>query len=218
MKSAIREEGFAIIPGVLCAEEARALIPLLPVLQSAAGTRNLLDLPWTRGLASDPRFVALVEDALDGPAIPVRAILFDKSPVANWNLGWHQDKKIAVKRRVEVAGYSAWSEKEGIIHCQAPAELLEACVAVRIHLDDCGAENGPLRVLPGSHRHGILAQIDPGQCAAPVDCLVRAGDVILMKPLVLHASSKASSPDHRRVIHIEYCGAPLPGGLEWAYA
>jgi len=36
-----------------------------------------------------------------------------------------------------------------------------------------------------------------------------------MCPLILHASSKAVSPSHRRVIHIEYAGAELPGGLEW---
>jgi len=32
---------------------------------------------------------------------------------------------------------------------------------------------------------------------------------------VLHASSPAKSPSHRRVIHIEYASGTLPEGLRW---
>lgn len=211
------EEGFAVVPGVFDPDEIEALLGLLPALDSAAGTRNLLGHRWCRYLASDPRIRRLVEAEIGRSAVPIRGILFDKSPDANWNLGWHQDKKIAVKRRVDASGYFAWSEKEGVVHCQAPRDLLEQCLAVRIHLDPCGLDNGPLRVIPGSHRFGVLKSVEQEKFKEPVTCVCEAGDAILMKPLTLHASSKAESPRHRRVIHIEYCAADLPTGLEWAY-
>ena len=39
-----------------------------------------------------------------------------------------------------------------------PAIILEQMLAARLHLDHCGPENGPLRVLPGTHRHGRIAE------------------------------------------------------------
>src|SRR5262249_14861156 len=90
-------------------------------------------------------------------------------------------------------------------------------VAVRVHLDECGADNGPLRVLPGSHRHGWLDEdIDDWKREVKeVVCTCSRGGIVVMCPLTLHASSKAKSPSHRRVIHIECANAELPGGLVW---
>ena len=130
-------------------------------------------------------------------------------------LGFHQDRKIAVKQRIDTEGYSAWSEKDGITHCQPPVEVLERCLAVRIHLDDCCPDNGPLRVVPASHLNGLNPlESDSTQ----ITLTAKIGDVILMKPLVYHASSKSNSPSHRRVIHIEFSSAKLANGLEWAFA
>lgn len=39
---------------------------------------------------------------------------------------------------------------------------------------------------------------------AAVDCTVPAGGVAAMRPLIVHASSKAESDLPRRVLHIEY--------------
>jgi ectoine hydroxylase-related dioxygenase (phytanoyl-CoA dioxygenase family) len=90
-------------------------------------------------------------------------------------------------------------------------------LAVRVHLDDCGPDNGPLRVLAGSHRFGRFNAPSPEKRDGleEVVCTVGAGGVVLMRPLILHASSAATTPKHRRVIHIEYAATPLPGGLEW---
>jgi ectoine hydroxylase-related dioxygenase (phytanoyl-CoA dioxygenase family) len=91
-------------------------------------------------------------------------------------------------------------------------------VSLRIHLDGCGPDNGPLRVLPGSHRHGKLDddEIERWRLTTEeVSCCVSRGDVLVLKPLLLHASSSAKSPSHRRVIHIEYACGPLPEGLRW---
>jgi ectoine hydroxylase-related dioxygenase (phytanoyl-CoA dioxygenase family) len=80
-------------------------------------------------------------------------------------------------------------------------------VALRVHLDDSTPTNGPLRVLPRTHLHGILNQDAirrAVETVSPVTCTVAAGGVVAMSPLVLHASSKARTPEPRRVLHVEY--------------
>jgi ectoine hydroxylase-related dioxygenase (phytanoyl-CoA dioxygenase family) len=154
-----------------------------------------------------------------GPgAFPVRALFFDKLPRANWSVPWHQDFTIAVAERVEVPDFAGWSVKEGVIHVQAPAGILEKMVTLRLHLDDCDEENGALRVIRGSHRHGKLADADVErwkETGEVVTCAVPKGGVLLMRPLLLHASSPAKRPCHRRVLHLEYAAEPLPPGLRW---
>lgn len=147
----------------------------------------------------------------------VRAVFFDKIVDANWSLGWHQDSVIAVQDRRDVADFVGWSNKAGVWQVQPPAEVLAKMIAVRLHLDDNRANNGPLRVLPDSHRFGWLDdEIDRWKADVPeVVCDVRAGDAVVMRPLLLHASAKSDVPCHRRVIHIEYACADLPGGLQW---
>lgn len=215
MAANLARDGYALVPNVFSPGEIGELLKQIPDLGSAAGTRGLLEFAWCRELARDPRIAALVGAALSDRAIAVRAILFDKSPSMNWTLGWHQDTKIALRSKADVPGFGAWSEKEGIVHCLPPVSVLESCLAVRIHLDPCGADNGPLQVLPGTHLAGL--QTSP-PTLAPVVCMAQPGDVILMRPLLWHSSSKSDRPDHRRVIHIEYSSAKLPNPLEWAFA
>jgi hypothetical protein len=150
---------------------------------------------------------------------PVRGIFFDKVPEANWKVPWHQDITIAVKARIDVPGFKGWSVKDGIPHVQPPVEILQQMTTVRISLDDCTPENGPLRVIPGSHLLGRLPKSEVlrrGHEGPSVECCVRAGGAVWMKPLLIHSSSKARLPSHRRVLHLEFAGCDLPGGLEWA--
>jgi ectoine hydroxylase-related dioxygenase (phytanoyl-CoA dioxygenase family) len=106
--------------------------------------------------------------------------------------------------------------KAGVPHVQPPVQILQSMLTARIHLDDCGPENGPLRVCPGSHHHGLLDdQAIEHLRQTAVSVLAKAGDVLYMRPLLLHASSAAISPSHRRVIHLEFAGVSLPDGLEW---
>lgn len=77
-----------------------------------------------------------------------------------------------------------------------------------------------MRLLPGSHRDGKLDPSGIGTWAAcakehAVDCLVGAGGVVVMRPLLVHASSSGTGLGHRRVIHLEYAAEALPDGLEW---
>jgi len=129
---------------------------------------------------------------------------------------------LAVAERWEIEGWTNWSVKAGVHHVQPPAAVLESMVTLRIQLDDCGADNGPLRVLSGTHR---MARIKGKAIAslrskiAEVACIAPAGSVLAFKPLLLHASSPAKVPCHRRVIHLEYAPTNLlPPALRWAYA
>ena len=104
----------------------------------------------------------------------------------------------------------------------APACALSRIVALRVHLDDSRGDNGPLRVIPGTHRRGLLSDAEINQVvqrAAPVDCLVTAGGIVAMRPLILHASSKAETARPRRVLHIEYAESlDVDGGIRIAIA
>lgn len=125
-----------------------------------AGTRLYGVLGFAALLTSGGPIGRIAADRLGPKACPVRAILFDKTPGANWSLGWHQDRTIAVRERQDVPGYGPWSRKAGVQHVEPPFAVIEAMVTLRIHLDDVPADNAPLLVVPGSHRLGRLAEPD----------------------------------------------------------
>jgi ectoine hydroxylase-related dioxygenase (phytanoyl-CoA dioxygenase family) len=220
------EDGYVILPSVLDEATIEALISDLsqglqenePADNRRHSFRNLFEIPGIRKLATSTAVRHLVEPILGPECFAVRAIYFDKVPGANWKVPWHQDLSVALAEEREAEGFGPWSRKAGVAHAQAPIWLLEQMVAVRLHLDACDASNGPLRVLPGTHRSGKLSaeQIEALRAErAEVVCQVDRGGALLMRPLLLHASSAAQSPGHRRVIHLEYACAPLPPRLEW---
>jgi len=92
-------------------------------------------------------------------------------------------------------------------------------LTVRVHLDDADASNGALAVLPGTHREGILDDDrirELRDTVEPVLCEASAGDALLMRPLLLHASGRSTSTRRRRVIHLEFGADQLTGGVRWA--
>ncbi|MBC8010759.1 MAG: phytanoyl-CoA dioxygenase family protein [Burkholderiales bacterium] len=179
----------------------------------AAGTRCLLDLPAVREVAERMRETLIANGVLPRGAVAIQAIAFDKNPAANWKVTWHQDVMFPFSRAVTAPGYDLPSRKADVDYARPPRAVLEALLAVRLHIDDCDETNGPLRVAPGSHREGILRSTEiAGRVAAhgEVVCLARTGEALLMKPLLLHASSPAKEPKHRRVLHVVYHdGSPV---------
>ena len=213
------------MPHVLSAAEIELLeraVADSPVARSRAGARHLLAEPAVAQIARDPRLASIASQALGARAIPFRATLFDKSRRANWLVVWHQDTALPLRARREVAGWGPWSTKAGVLYAHAPAEVLSRIIALRIHLDDSRADNGPLRVLPGTHRMGVLTDARIQELAhrvSPVDCLVLRGGVVAMRPLLVHSSSRVVASVPRRVVHIEYAASPHVGeGLELAIA
>lgn len=228
MPDTLQTDGFALVEHVLGAAQIEALRRLagqatsLTRSGSAYGGRNLLSLPEVRNLAANRAIRDVIEPVIGTAAIPVRALFFDKTPEANWPVLWHQDLTIAVAERHDREGWGPWSVKAGIPHVEPPPGLLAAMLTIRLHLDDCHADNGPLRVIPGSHASGRLSRerIQTIRQQKPeVTCIAPEGSALLMRPLLLHASSPATTPSHRRVLRIEFAPEDaLPAPLTWAFA
>ena len=225
----IQTRGFAVVPGVLDAETIVRLteqIERIPGSHSTKqrghsffGIRNLLTLaPYVYELADSPSVRSIVDPVAGAQARVVRGIFFDKTPEANWKVAWHQDLSIAVRQKKDLPGFKCWSKKAGVIHVQPPTFVLENILAVRVHLDATNELSGALKVIPHSHRGGRLAVSDIQKLKReiqPVVCSAEKGDLLAMRPLLLHSSSASSLASHRRVIHLEFTSIDLPGGLEW---
>lgn len=211
--------GFVVVPHVVDPAAVDRYLAALPSALRAPGIRNLFDaVPATASFVASVQLEQLVSGVLDGSAKIVRAILFDKDRTATWRVPWHQDLFVAAAARVDVAGFTAWTTKGGVPHTRAPRQVLENMLTVRIHLDECGPENGPLRVLPATHTAGVLNAAEIARYAAavhPTTCSVPAGGAVLMRPLLLHSSSDSRAGHHRRVIHLEVSASPLPAPLGW---
>jgi hypothetical protein len=226
------QDGFAIVPGVFSARDVKAVLDELTAalgrgdgepasIRSREGgvyaARNVLTLwpavalAWQR--APLPEILTSVLGAGYGL---VRVLFFDKPPAQTWSLPWHKDLTIAVRdNHIDSRSFGKPTCKAGVPHVEAPQEVLEAMLTARIHLDEITEENGPMRVLPGSHRSGKTMAATEGQ---PRDITVKEGDVLLFRPLLAH-SSAASLPGtlrHRRVLHLEFAASDkLPDGYAW---
>jgi ectoine hydroxylase-related dioxygenase (phytanoyl-CoA dioxygenase family) len=173
-------------------------------------------------IANDPRLRAIAARFVGDTAVVFRATLFDKSLDANWLVPWHQDTTLPLRQRLDAPGWGPWSTKVGVLQAHAPTAALTGVVALRIHLDASTEMNGPLRVVPRSHLRGVLdddAVVELAHRSHAVDCVVPRGGILAMRPLVVHASSKARSSARRRVLHVEYAASlALGDGLELAVA
>jgi ectoine hydroxylase-related dioxygenase (phytanoyl-CoA dioxygenase family) len=225
----IEQTGFAILRGVVnevILKDLTRAVERLPENEAVRlkgkrpfAIRNLLEIvPLTRQVAHGEPVTSLAKMVLGANLKLVRALFFDKLPEANWKVVWHQDLTIAVKKRMDLEGFGPWTTKAGVTHVQPPNHVLEKMLTVRVHLDDSHAENGALKVISGSHKRGRLCQAGVDEfvkTATATICEVPKGGVLLMRPLLLHASSVSRSPVHRRVLHFEFSSGKLPEGLQW---
>ncbi|MGZ2412631.1 phytanoyl-CoA dioxygenase PhyH [Sphingomonas sp. F9_3S_D5_B_2] len=216
MHDRLERDGVALSPRLLSPGEI-AIIEQLAGPPQGAGRRICANSELDRWLRTGP--VAQALRAAVGPSLrPVRAILFDKNPDANWGVGWHQDRTIAVRARVDLPGFSSWTTKSGITHVEPPFSVIEGMLTARIHLDPVVGENAPLLVAPGSHREGRIEE--PGiravvQRCGRVACLAEPGDVWLQRSAILHASEKSRGCRSRRVLQVDFSNRELPRPLEW---
>ena len=228
----IEQHGFAIVENVLSPEEVEALRVAIEqaIVDSRDSTsvrdrggvyaiRNVTEVvPEVRALHKHPGIAQLVAPILGEQAMLVRGLMFDKSPESNWGIFWHQDLSIAVRQKEDVPNFGPWSIKAGIQHVQPPPHILQNMLTVRLHLDDCMESNGALRVLPGSHRSSRLNMLESEtlqQNTSAETCCVKSGGAVMMRPLLLHSSHRATDPARRRVIHLEFAARPLPEPLQW---
>jgi ectoine hydroxylase-related dioxygenase (phytanoyl-CoA dioxygenase family) len=220
LRNEIRSKGFAIwenaIPISLCNE----LLDCLPnVEQRKGGIRNLLSVERITRFVRSNEISSIVKSVIGPHANAVKGILFDKTPISNWAVAWHQDRTIAVQERVNKDGYSCWTLKNGsIIHVEPPLSVMESVLTVRVHLDDCDVSNGSLRVIPGTHVLGKLNSQEIRHLVATsksVSIPAAKGSFIIMRPLLLHSSSASKHVTNRRVLHIEFANEELIAPLRW---
>lgn len=212
-------DGFAVVPQVLDQAECDALDAVIsPIRTDSPGTRNLLAYEWCRVLAARLRSQPDIAAAIPDDFIPVQCTYFEKSRDQNWLVPVHQDLSIPVRERIDHPELRGWSEKEGSVFVQPPTAVLEQLVALRVHLDPCLEQDGPLQFIPATHTRGRIpaAQAAELKQAGPVvTCTLAPGGVLIMRPLALHASSKATGTSRRRVLHFVFGPRTLPYGLRW---
>jgi ectoine hydroxylase-related dioxygenase (phytanoyl-CoA dioxygenase family) len=217
--------GYAVVPGVFTEDECESLGQALNGANPRrAGARPLMGNPAVSGCSNDERLLSIAREALSSStAQAFRATLFNKTSKANWLIPWHQDTALPLERRFDDPEWGAWSSKQGIWYAQAPEWALKHIVALRLHLDASTSENGPLRVIPGTHG-ALLSDPEVEALAAErsesaIECLSPLGGVIVVRPLTIHASSKIVNDRPRRVLHIEYAPSLVlrsGNGLGWA--
>ena len=219
LRESFSAQGYVVLPRFFAGREIDTLESSLSMdTGGLAGSRSLLERPWCLNLAqrilSDPRLSSVW-------AAASRAVLctyFEKSPVRNWLVALHQDLSIPVAERTESPGYSGWSEKNGRVFVQPPLEVLEQSVAARVHLDGSDEETGALKVVPRSQ---TLGRLRPQKAFAAkrihgeLSVTVPRGGLMVMRPLLLHASSKVTGNARRRVLHFLFGPSHLPGGVQW---
>ena len=211
-----KTRGYQLFEGILTPEECSEVASKIePGRSLSGGTRNLLQQDWCSQLAQrlqkNPNLMAVLKPDL----IAVQCTYFEKSASRNWFAPFHQDLSIQVLERVEHSELRNWSSKEGGLFVQAPESILEEITAVRIRFDDCSSEDGPLRVISGSHLSGRIKTPEKVEEVEEIDCVIGIGGALVMKPLLLHASSRSKSDHRRRVLHFLFGPPELPFGLQW---
>ncbi|MVN77196.1 phytanoyl-CoA dioxygenase [Hymenobacter sp. HMF4947] len=194
-----------------CIESAPAAGPNFRRSQDVFAIRNVLgEIPALWPLLATPALREVLSALLPVGGHLTKAIYFDKPAQSNWLVAWHQDLMINVDRRADLPGFGPWTIKADWV------AVLENTYTIRLHLDDCDATNGALKVVPGSHQRGVVPpETIADFTATPTVCAVPAGGAMLMKPLLLHASNRSTSTRPRRVIHLEFSAEELPAGLAW---
>jgi Phytanoyl-CoA dioxygenase (PhyH) len=226
-------DGYALLPNALSATEVQAALAEWDAVTAANasdaallsgeggpayGARNLLDLwPAVVDLVRKPALRDALRVVLGEGVGVVRVLYFDKPPGHSWALPWHKDYSLAVQAHHTSERFTKPTVKAGVPHVVAPFDVLDRMLTVRIHLDPMTPDNGPLRVIPGSHV-AYHQKDDPPRAAETLLC--EAGTALLMRPLVTHASghSRADAGLHRRIVHLECAADPrLADGYAWKW-
>ena len=215
-------DGFAVIPSALDESQCDAITARVDSYGSdSPGTRSLLNHDWCRALAGTLRAHPGIGTLIPAGHAAVQCTYFEKSTDNNWLVPIHQDLSIPVRARVDHPALRGWSEKEGTLFVQPLTDLLETLVAVRIHLDPCLDDDGPLQFIPATHTRGRIDAAEASrlrQDGPVVTCTVDRGGALVMRPLALHTSSKATGTSRRRVLHFVFGPPELPYGLQWEHA
>ncbi len=231
LNAALQENGFMIVNPIYSLDEIDSLLSVLEEgsqektdhsnphkSPSVFAIRYLFQaIPALVPLVFNQNLKTIIQSQLGVDYFVCKSIYFDKPDTANWLVPYHQDLTIAVAKKVQADYFKNWTLKQNQYGVQPPQAILESNVTIRIHLDKTSKANGALKVLNQSHRQGIcrLENVETENHLETV-CEVEQGGIMLMKPLLFHASDKTTNNERRRVIHLEFSKHTLPEGMEWS--
>jgi len=227
-KQEFEEKGFTVIGDVFSESEVEALLAAIEKADTDKPTfrktgdlfairQFLKEVPQALPLVFSERLKTIISDLFGEEYFVVKSIYFDKPGASNWFVAYHQDLTISVDRKVDMEGFGPWSVKQNQYAVQPPLAILQNNFTIRIHLDDTDEYNGALRLVPGSHLKGVCRpETIDWNTEVEETCKVAKGGVMLMRPLLLHASSRTTNNKKRRVLHIEFSDQSLPEPLQWS--
>lgn len=225
----INSEGFTIINTVYTENEIEKLISLIGNnTENKADTSTFRksqdlfairqfhrEIPETLPYIFNENLKDIIESTFGEGYFITKSIYFDKPEKSNWFVAYHQDLTISVDKKIEIENFENWTIKQNQFAVQPPKEILENNFTIRIHLDTTTKYNGALKVINNSHSKGIF-RVENLEIENETICEVEKGGIMIMKPLLFHASNKTTNNERRRVIHIEFSNQELPYGLEWS--
>jgi ectoine hydroxylase-related dioxygenase (phytanoyl-CoA dioxygenase family) len=224
----IKESGFSLIDNVFTDQEIQDIQAAINGADTTKETfkksddlfairQFLKEVPDTIELIFNKKLKAIIREIFDKDYFLVKSIYFDKPETSNWFVSYHQDLTISVNQKVEIPGFGPYTKKHDQFAVQPPLNTLESNFTIRIHLDDTNEENGALKVIPNSHSKGIYRpETIDWNIEKEVSCNVARGGLMVMKPLLLHSSSRTTNNQKRRVIHLEFSNQTLPKELQWS--
>lgn len=227
----INTEGFAIINDVYTENETEKLISLIENVTENE-TENVTfrksqdlfairqfhkEIPETLNSIFNQNLKEIIESNFGAGYFITKSIYFDKPEKSNWFVAYHQDLTISVDKKIEIENFENWTIKQNQFAVQPPKEILENNFTIRIHLDKTTKDNGALKVINNSHSKGIF-RVENLEIESEIEtiCEIEKGGIMIMKPLLFHASNKTTNNERRRVIHIEFSKQELPSGLKWS--
>jgi ectoine hydroxylase-related dioxygenase (phytanoyl-CoA dioxygenase family) len=228
LRQDISDNGFAIIKDVYAKEELNEIIKTIEDTDQSKPTfrktkdlfairQFLKEVPQVNPIIFNDCLYSIINNLFGNGYFVVKSIYFDKPEQSNWFVAWHQDLTISVDKKLDLKGYTSWTVKQNQYAVQPPIEILEGNFTVRIHLDNTNANNGALKVIPRSHLKKIHRpeNID-WTTEKSTTCAVEKGGIMIMRPLLMHASERTTNDERRRVIHIEFSRAKLPEKMNWS--
>lgn len=230
-KNEINTEGFTIVESIYTDSEVDALIA---IIENAIETKNQKttfrksddlfairqfhkEIPEIVTKLFNKNLLQFITSNFSEDYFITKSIYFDKPEKSNWWVAYHQDLTISVDKKIKLEQFENWTHKQNQFAVQPPLHILEDNFTIRIHLDTTTEENGALKVINQSHSNGIVRTEDfDFKNKKETICEVRKGGIMVMRPLLFHASDKTSNNQRRRVIHIEFSKQKLPKDLGWS--
>ncbi|MFZ0597090.1 MAG: phytanoyl-CoA dioxygenase family protein [Flavobacterium sp.] len=225
----INSEGFAIIDNIYSEVEIKKLISLIENVTENKTENSTFrksqdlfairqfhkEIPKTLPYIFNEKLKNIIDSTFGKGYFITKSIYFDKPEKSNWFVAYHQDLTISVDKKTEIENFENWTTKQNQFAVQPPKEILENNFTIRIHIDKTTKDNGALKVINDSHSKGIF-RVENLEIKNETICEVNTGGIMIMKPLLFHASNKTTNNERRRVIHIEFSNQQLPEGLEWS--